>query len=153
MRKEQSLRARWALDARFRQLGSPSKWAPPRAGWVRAIRDALGMPAAALARRLGVSEPAVFSLERTERQGTARLDTLRRAAEALDCTLVYALVPNKDLEQLVRDQAEQIVDDELRHVRQTMALENQEAPMASEAREELIDRVANTPRRLWSSKS
>lgn len=152
MRPEQASRARRALDARFKEFRPPSRWATPRGGWVRAIRDALGMPAAALAERMGVSEPAVFALERTERQGTARLDTLRRAADALGCTLVYALIPNKDLEQIVREQAEQIVDDELIRVRQTMALENQEASMADEEREELIKHVANT-RHLWSARS
>lgn len=149
MTKVQASRARRALNARFEALGPASKWFTPRSGWVRAIRDALGMPAAALAERMDVSEPAIFALERTEKQGTARLDTLRRAAEALGCTLVYALIPNKDLEQSVREQAERIVDEELQRVRQTMALEDQEAPVGDEEREELIERVASS-RGLWS---
>ena len=150
MRREQSVRARRALDARFASLGPASNWAPPMAGWVRAIRDALGMSAVALASRMGISNPAVFALERTERQGTIRLDTLRRAAEAMDCTLVYALIPNQALEQTVHEQAGRIVDAQLQRVDQTMTLEDQSVAMPAEAREDLIDQVLGR-RGLWSS--
>jgi predicted DNA-binding mobile mystery protein A len=149
MRKENAERARRALDRRFSDFGPADAWTPPQAGWVRAIRDALGMSAAALADRMGVKEPAVFALERTERQGTARLDTLRRAAEALDCTFVYAMIPNQDLESNVRRQAGRIVDAELERARHTMALEDQEADLSDESRERMVDRVAST-RGLWS---
>ena len=40
---------------------------PPR-GWVKAIREALGMTTGQLARRLGVSQRAVVLLERSEPQ-------------------------------------------------------------------------------------
>lgn len=141
--------ARRALRRRFDQMGPASLYAVPPGGWINAIRDALGMPATALARRMGVSQPAVFALEGTERKGTARLDTLRRAAEALDCTLVYAFIPHGDLDDVVRRQAGRLVDADLARVRRTMALEDQEADHSDEAREELIDRVAAS-RGLWS---
>lgn len=149
MRRDQVDQARRALDARFADLQPAARWASPKAGWIRAIRDALGMSGAALADRMGVTEPAVFALERTERQGTARLDTLRRAAAALDCTLVYAMIPNQELEQTVRQQAERIVDHRLARVRQTMTLEDQDVPMADQTREDLIEHAAGR-RGLWS---
>lgn len=149
MRREQSLRARRALDARFASLGSTDNWTPPNAGWVRAIREALGMSAAALASRMRISEPAVFSLERTEQHGTIRLDTLRRAAEAMNCTLAYVLIPNQPLEQAVHEQAGRIVDAHLQRVDQTMILEDQGVTVSSEAREALIEQVIGR-RGLWS---
>ena len=118
-------RARAALDSRLAPLQPSQKYTPPRAGWVRAIRNALGMTASDLGQRLGVSHAAVFELERTERAGTARLDTLRRAAEALDCSLVYAFLPRHGLEATVRSQAERIASTELPDVQHTMALEGQ----------------------------
>jgi transcriptional regulator with XRE-family HTH domain len=54
---------------------------------------------------MGVKQPSVVALEQSEAKGTIELATLRRVAEALDCTLVYALVPNRPLEQTVRDRA------------------------------------------------
>lgn len=83
------------------------------------------MSAADLGRRLGVTGPAVSALERSEQDGTARLDTLRRAAAAMDCTLVYALIPNHQLEESVRARAELVARRQLQSVATTMALEDQ----------------------------
>lgn len=106
-------------------LGSPLRYTPPHRGWVRAVRDALEMSAADLGRFLGVSGPAVSALERSERDGTARLDTLQRAARAMNCTLVYAIIPNTSLEGTVRARAEEVARRRLTSVLTTMALEDQ----------------------------
>ena len=42
---------------------------------------------------MGVTQPTVQRLELSEAEGAIQLKSLRRAAEALDCDLVYALVP------------------------------------------------------------
>lgn len=107
------------------------------------------MSAAGLGRRLGVTHTAIFELERSERAGTIRLDSLRRAADALDCTLVYAFVPKRGLDATVRARAEELVDNDLRHVEQTMALERQSVAVAPHTREELIQQLLDS-RRLWS---
>ena len=72
-----------------------------------------------------VTGPAIFALERNERAGTIRLDTLDRAARALDCTLVYAFIPNHGLEETLTREAERSARRQLAHVRGTMALEDQ----------------------------
>lgn len=64
-------------------------------GWLRTVRKATGVPSDVLAKRLGVERPEVFRLERTERESRIMLANLERAAEALGCELVYALVPRK----------------------------------------------------------
>lgn len=149
LRMRETKRARAVLDARLSGLGSPDKFVVPKSGWVRAIRDALGMPAAELARRLGVTHGAVLALERSESGGVARLDSLRKAAEALDCTLVYAFIPKHGLEATVRERAEDLVDESLTHVLNSMALEDQAVPVTPESREELVREVLNT-RGLWN---
>ncbi len=118
-------RARASLDARLGALGDPERYRPPHSGWIRAIRDALGMSAAELGRRMNVTGPAVSALERSERDGAARLDTLRRAAEAMDCTLVYVFIPNQGLDEALQSRAEQAARRHLAHVATTMALEDQ----------------------------
>src|ERR1700726_3940499 len=97
--------ARTRLDTRFRELGTAKRYAPPVHGWIKAIRQALGMSMEQLAERLKIKQPSLVTLEQSEAKGTIELATLRRVAEALDCTLVYALVPNKPLETMVRDRA------------------------------------------------
>jgi predicted DNA-binding mobile mystery protein A len=77
----------------------------PDDGWIREVRIALGMTSAQLAARMQVSQSAVTQLEQSEVAGTARLDSLHRAAAALDCDLVYALVPKRGLDRTVHDRA------------------------------------------------
>lgn len=117
--------ARIRLDARLGALQPVDRYAVPPKGWLRAIRDALGMTGAQLGRRLGVSPQSIDALERSEATGTVKLATLRRAAEALDCTLVYALVPNSPLETTVQRRARALAMRELNRVDHTMKLEAQ----------------------------
>lgn len=137
------------LDKRFKELPPPSAFAPPRAGWIRAIRDALGLSVAQLGRRMGVSGATVSELEANEREGGIRLSTLRRAAEAMDCTLVYALVPRDTLEQTVSRRAEYIWANLQRHTDQTMRLEAQESEWSERSRQRQIDEIIRS-RNLWS---
>src|SRR5262245_1779258 len=97
--------ARSVLDHRFEEIRPVARFAPPMRGWINAIRQALGMSSSQLARRLGVKQPTVSEMEKSELRGTIQLSTLRRAAEALDCTLIYALVPNRPLDTMVRERA------------------------------------------------
>ena len=87
--------SRSQLDERFRELGPAKRYTPPVRGWIKALREALGMSTAQLAKRLGIKQPSLVALEQSEAKGTIELATLRRVAEALDCTLVYALVPKQ----------------------------------------------------------
>lgn len=97
----------------------------PSSGWVRAIRDALEMSSAALARRLGVSDSAVRKLEDAESNDAITLGTLRRIAAALDCELQYALVPRQSLDATRTQRAMQIAREQVQSVARSMALEDQ----------------------------
>ncbi len=78
----------------------------PSDGWVRAIRKALGMTANQLAKRMRVSQQAVSQLESKEMDGSVTLKKLRETAEAMDCRLVYAFIPNNgSLQNTVKQQA------------------------------------------------
>jgi len=144
-------RSRAHLDERFRRLPPAARFAPPVRGWIKAIRAALGMSTAQLAKRLRVKQPSVVALEQSEAKGTMELATLRRVAAALDCTLVYALVPNKPLEATVRDRARAFARRRLEPVEHSMLLENQKVAAKakdSKARLEEIIRETN-PRLFW----
>ena len=97
--------ARRRLDARFQRLRPLADEPRPHKGWIRAIRDALGMSSTELAARIGVIQQAVPDLERSELHDTIKLETLRRAANALDCDLLYFLVPRTSLDEAVKRQA------------------------------------------------
>jgi predicted DNA-binding mobile mystery protein A len=125
-RTQMQSRARATLDDRFsawRQL--PAKGARPHGGWIRAIRDAIGMTAEDLAARLGISQPSLTRLEKSERNGSIRLETLTRVADALECDVVYALVPRRPLGEMVTEQARRRAIEQVGRVAHTMALEDQ----------------------------
>ena len=83
-----------AKKVRPRSLTITQPPMPPPKGWIRAIRDAVGMTGGQLASRLGIRPQTVAALEKSEAAGSIQLSTLRRVAEAMDCTLVYAkMVP------------------------------------------------------------
>jgi predicted DNA-binding mobile mystery protein A len=137
------------LDKRFRELGSITRYSPPVRGWIKAVREALGMTTAQLARRLGVKQPSVVAFEQSEAKGSIELATLRRVAEALDCSLVYALVPNKPLEETVRARARNFIRRRREPVEHSMLLEDQKVKSKDEeARLDEIVRETN-PRLFW----
>ena len=94
-RKDLNSLGRWALDTQLKPLRDMEPLIRPGRGWIKAIREALGMTTGQYAKRLGVSQPRVAALERAEADGVVTLKSLRQAAEALDCDFVYALVPRK----------------------------------------------------------
>ena len=141
--------ARARLDERFRDIGPSARFSPPVRGWIKAIREALGMTTAQLAKRLRVKQPSLVAIEQSEEKGTIELQTLRRVAEALDCTLVYALVPNRPLEETVRDRARAFLRRRREHVEHSMRLEDQGVQRKdSEAQVDEILRETN-PGRFW----
>jgi predicted DNA-binding mobile mystery protein A len=140
------------LDKRFLTLGSLAKMQRPPKGWIRAIRDALGMTTAQYAQRLGVSQPRIVELEKSEQGGSVTLNTLQRAAEALGCRLVYVLIPERPLAEVVRERAEQIAERQSKAVEQTMRLEDQavkDKRAARALREQAIEDLLKRPARLW----
>lgn len=140
------------LDQRFKGLQLLARQSRPSKGWIRAIRDALGMTSAQLAQRLDVSQPRVIALEKAEANGTVTLNTLQQAAEALGCRLVYALVPEKSLERTVRERVDQVAKQKLAAVQQTMRLEDQSVSSKranEDVRRQFADVLRSHPARLW----
>lgn len=83
------------------------------------------MPTRALAARMGITQGTLSGLEASEMSGAIRLSSLRKAAEAMNCTLVYAFVPRESLEDTVQEQAKKIATEQLSPVEHSMLLENQ----------------------------
>ncbi len=114
---------------------------------------ALGMSQQALAGRLGISGPAVAKLEKAELEGGITIGKLAEVARALDCTLVYALVPNSSLEENVQTQARRVAAETIGYVGTTMALEDQavEPDRLADQLEAEAQRVI-AANRLWNQR-
>ncbi|MES9942039.1 MAG: mobile mystery protein A [Candidatus Thiodiazotropha sp. 6PLUC1] len=125
MRPEDRATARRQLDKRLSLLSDGDSLARPPYGWIKAIREALGMTTVQLGKRLGVSQPRVVKIEKAEKDGAITLDSLERAAQALDCRLVYTLVPRRPLNDLVAERAKIIAKKRLETTGHSMKLEAQ----------------------------
>jgi predicted DNA-binding mobile mystery protein A len=144
------------LERRLGPLRDRQDLARPPRGWIRAVREALGMTTRQLARRMGKAQSVIVATEQGEARDSVSLATLRQAAEALDCTLVYALVPKRPIDEILRARAEDFAAQRLASASHTMALENQSlSPADQEAeRERLIDELLRgSPTRLWDDLS
>lgn len=105
----------------------------PADGWIRTVRKALGMTSSQLGKRViaadgkegGISGNSALVFERNEAKGTITLNTLQRAADALECDLVYALIPKGSLSSVFERQVDKKMGDVLSQTSTTMSLEDQ----------------------------
>jgi predicted DNA-binding mobile mystery protein A len=111
-----------------REVPRPSK------GWIRTIRQALGISSGELARRLGTSRQLPLQLEKGEAEDRVTLKSLRAAANALDCDLVYAFVPRAgSMQELIENRARAEAKNRVLGVEHSMALEDQAVGRIDEA--------------------
>lgn len=141
------------LELTLQRLAPLRSLSQPPKGWIRAIRDALGMTAKQLAGRLGVAQQAVARIEKDELAGAVTIKTMRRVAESLDCVFVCGFVPRTSLETTLRNQAGRVAARRLQQAAHTMTLEDQALTKAENQKvlTELVDElVATPPPNLWS---
>jgi len=94
-------------------------------GWLKTVRKALGMSGSQLAKRLGVTKGRVSQAESAERSGSATLKSMQSMAQAMDCRFVYAVIPEKEIESVIRDRAVLKAKEQIKVASTQMALEAQ----------------------------
>ena len=110
----------------------------PRDGWIRTIRNSLGMKLKDLSRRCSVNDSTVSRLEGREVDGSITLNSLKKLADAMDCELVYGLVPREgSYSKLLKRQARKYVDQNFDVVNHSMMLEMQQ--LSQQDREKLAE--------------
>ena len=124
----------------------------PSGGWLRAVREALGLSLRKQAERVRIAASNLHKSELAEAEGRITLAQLRKLAEGLDCEVIYALVPRKPLIKVVEAQANRIARAEVLGVTHSMSLEDQRpsddfvAQQIDERRRELL---AGSWSKLW----
>jgi predicted DNA-binding mobile mystery protein A len=113
------------LDKYFDELRTDDRLprTAPAKGWINTIRKALGMSVAQLANRLGVTRAAVYKLEEREVSRSITLKQLDKAANEMDCDVIYTLIPRTSLETAIRSQSEAKAKVQLRQANRSMSLE------------------------------
>jgi transcriptional regulator with XRE-family HTH domain len=123
------------MDSALAKLRESPTAIRPSVGWIKAIRESLGMSASAFARKLGIT-PA----------------SLRKLANALNCELQYTLVPRKSLEEILWERAITVAKEHLHPISHSMSLENQSVSQSANDKQLdlLAKEILDGPRRnLW----
>ncbi len=140
------------LQEQFKQLSGASQVTKPKSGWIRVIRDALGMSGEALAKRLNCSQANVTALERRERTSKISLEALDQAAKVLNCKLVYFLIPNEPLNKILENRAKLIAKRKIDLVNHSMSLEQQgltSKQLQQQERDLIEELLQGNPKNLW----
>lgn len=143
------------LDQKFLTLRGLSAIQKPKDGWIKAVREGLGMTVVQLAQRMDLAPSNVTILEDREVHSKTTLESMERAARAMGCKFVYAILPDETLEKMVEVQAEKSAEELVRNVHHHMKLEKQNVD--GDVRKEQIRSLAveikeKMDRRLWSIK-
>lgn len=125
----------------------------PPTGWLKAIRGALGITSRQLAQIVGVDMSAIIRLEEREPQGKVTLEMLDRVAQAMDCKLIYAVIPNEEyesLESIVDYRAKKAAKELYQKVEHSMQLEEQGSPESKSELERLSQNLKEKmDQRIW----
>lgn len=121
----------------------------PHQGWLRTIRECLGMTTTQLSKVLGVSQPRVMNMEKNER--SLKLSTMERVADMLNCEFFYILVPRERIEDRLYNQAREKAKQILRRVNKNMELENQLADTEELLEDIVQELLGGNIARIWDS--
>ena len=137
---------RRSYQKKFNTLKNSILDIPPQ-GWLRTIREFLGMTTTQLAQRINVSQPRVVNMEKNEKN--IKISTMERIANALNCDFFYVFIPRENIDDIIYNQAKQKALKILNKVNQNMGLENQLAN-TDELLEDLIKELLDgNMSRIW----
>ena len=142
------------LDKKLASLKKFSSSEVPSQGWIKTIREALGLSADQLGKKVGIDQSRISRLETAEKDGSLKLSSLQKIARGLNMQFVYGFVPidKSTLEQLVTQQARQLALKRLKRLNDTMLLEQQGLSDKDQkkALQDMIQKIlVEQPKELW----
>ena len=136
-----------ALDKKTSDLKSAKNIVLQSSGWIKTVREAIGMTVSQLAARLGVTQPRITKMESNE--DNLKLSTMKKAAEAMNCEFVYYFKPKTTFQNLVDEQAQKKAAEVLKTVNVNMALENQEIAEDEVVKDFASDLINTKIKQIW----
>lgn len=135
------------------KLAKLARSIPTQTDWIRLVRLALGMSSAQLARFLNVSRNQALKLEKAELAGGITINRLEEVAQSMGCRLVYAFVPENNIEDIIQKQAVLKAEKIMKEASIHMMLEAQS--LSTDVEEKEIKRLADKfmsemARELWN---
>ncbi len=107
------------LEQRLPPLNAARKSAQvPARGWLRAVREAIGLTQSKAAEKAAMKRQSYAQFEGAEKKGSISLASLRRAAAAMDCEVVYFILPRESVARTYGELAS-LLDPASRHLKAT----------------------------------
>jgi predicted DNA-binding mobile mystery protein A len=115
------------LESKMQAFSGLESIVMPPTGWIKAIRQAIGMSAQQLGKRLSITRQGVQDMERREQDGSITIKALQETANTLDMKLVYGFVPvDGSLDALIDRKAKALASQIVMRTSGSMRLEDQE---------------------------
>ena len=141
------------LNEKLAQLTDLQHVIVPPIGWIKAIRNGIGMSMEQLGKKLSITKQGVMDIEKREKEGAITIKSMQEIAKAMDMKLVYGFVPNEgDLEQMIETRAIELAKKIVERTSNTMKLEDQansKERIEKAIKERASEIINNTPKILW----
>lgn len=125
---EASKTTRMLLDKHFKNIKNTLDITRPVHGWIKTIRNALGMTSAQLGKRLGITQARISAMEAGEIENSLTLKTIKETAAALNCRFVYFFIPEKSLEETISEQGIQFMRNKTSSITNSENLDSSKIP-------------------------
>ena len=141
------------LNEKMDQLNGMQHVIVPPIGWIKAIRNGIGMSMEQLGRKLSITKQGVMDIEKREMEGAITIKAMQEIAKAMDTEFVYGFVPNAgSLEQMIETRALEIAKTIVLRTSTTMKLEDQansKERIEKAIKERATEIINKTPKILW----
>lgn len=119
----------------------------PLQGWIKTIRELLGMTTIQFSKKLKISQPRLAFMEKNEKN--LKLSTMEKIANELNCDFVYALIPREKISDIIYNRAKQKALQIVSKVNSNMSLENQLYKNETILEETIEDLIHKKPKKIW----
>jgi predicted DNA-binding mobile mystery protein A len=141
------------LNEKLEKLTGLQHLIVPPIGWIKAIRNGIGMSMEQLGKKLSITKQAVMDMEKREKEGAITIKSMQEIAKAMDMRFVYGFVPNAgSLEQMIETRALEIATKIVQRTSTTMKLEDQvntKERIEKAIKERAVEIINKTPKILW----
>ena len=141
------------LNEKMDQLNGLQHVIVPPIGWIKAIRNGIGMSMEQLGKKLSITKQGVMDIEKREKEGAITIKSMQEIAKAMDTKFVYGFVPNAgSLEKMIETRALEIAKTIVQRTSTTMKLEDQvnsKERIEKAIKERATEIINKTPKILW----
>ena len=125
----------------------------PPIGWIKAIRNGIGMSMEQLGKKLSITKQAVMDIEKREKEGAITIKSMQEIAKVIDMKFVYGFVPNAgSLEQMIETRSLEMATKIVQRTSTSMKLEDQvnsKERIEKAIKERAAEILNKTPKILW----